>query len=113
MLYNAMSNVYGRYEDKELCEEYLKESGFEKKDNVYVNTVNEMRSLSQKYNYFTRTYKDEPCQDLEKVRRAYDAAVQWNEYAKQDFEQSVKDGKKVEEPKYKDLSIFDQYDLTI
>lgn len=113
MLYNAMSNVYGRYEDKELCEEYLKESGFEKKDNVYVNTINEMRSLSQKYNYFKRTYENTVCEDIEKVMRAYNAAKQWNEYAKQDYENAILDGKKVDEPEYKDLSIFDKYDLTV
>ena len=113
LLYKGMSNIYGRYEDANLCEEYLKEHGFIKRKDLYVNISNEMRSLSQKYNYFVRTYKEEPCQDLEKVRRAYNAAVQWNEYAKKDFDQSVQDGKKVEEPKYKDLSIFDQYDLTI
>ena len=45
--------------------------------------------------------------------RAYNAAKQWNEYAKQDYENAILDGKKVEEPEYKDISIFDKYDLTV
>lgn len=112
-IFKQVSNVYSRYEDKKLCEEYIKEQGFIKNDKVFVNVVNEMRSLSQKYNYFARVYKEKQCEDLDKVQAAYEAGKQWNEYAKQDFEQSVKDGKKVDEPKYKDLSIFDQYGLTI
>ena len=113
-LYNQLSNVYSKYDKgEEYCNQFMKDNSFVKIKKEFINISNEMRSLSQTYNYFARVYKDEPCQDLEKVKRAYNAAVQWNEYAKQDFDQSVKDGKKVEEPKYKDLSIFDQYDLTI
>ena len=112
-LYSAMSNVYSRYKDRKLCEEYLTEKGFVKKEKSYINITNEMRSLSQKYNYFKRTYENTICEDIEKVMRAYNAAKQWNEYAKQDYENAIENGKKVEEPEYKDLSIFDKYDLTV
>ena len=99
--------------DRKLCEEYLTEKGFVKKEKSYVNITNEMRSLSQRYNYFKRTYENTICEDIEKVIRAYDAAKQWNEYAKQYYENAILDGKKVEEPEYKDISIFDKYDLTV
>ena len=53
------------------------------------------------------------CEDIEKVMRAYNAAKQWNEYAKQDYENAIENGKHPDEPEYKDLSIFDKYDLTV
>ena len=106
--------MYCRYSDKDICEKYIKENTKTiKNNNKYINITNEMRSLSQKYNYFKRTYADSICEDIDKVKKAYNAAKQWNEYAKQNYENAILDGKKVEEPEYKDLSIFDKYDLTV
>lgn len=113
-LYKPLTNMYCRYSDKDICEKYIKENTTTiKNKNEYVNITNEMRSLSQKYNYFKKTYENTTCEDIEKVMRAYNAAKQWNEYAKQDYENAILDGKKVDEPEYKDLSIFDKYDLTV
>ena len=110
-IYCNMPNCYSRYEDKDLCDQYLKEKGYSKQNHSYINRTNEMRSLSQKYNYFARTYADKLCNDLNKVQAAYDAAVLWNEYAKQDYERDLEDGKPSKQPNYKDLTIFDKYQL--
>lgn len=111
-LYNAMSNIYSRYEDRDLCEKYLVDNGFYKKDKAYVNISNEMRSLSQTYNYFQRKYKDKICEDIDKVNKAYSAAKLWNQYTKEDYERKIENGEHPSKPKYKDLSIFEQYGLT-
>mgnify|MGYP006896536235 CR=1 FL=1 len=113
-LYNQLSNVYSKYDKgEEYCKQFMDDNNFVKIKKEFIDISNEMRSLSQKYNYFARVYKDKQCEDLDRVQAAYEAGKQWNEYTKQDFEQSIQDGKKVDEPKYKDLSIFEQYDLTI
>lgn len=113
-LYNQLSNVYSRYEDGEkYCSEFMDDNDFRKMNDKFINITNEMRSLSQKYNYFKRTYENTICEDIEKVMCAYNAAKQWNEYAKQDYENAIENGKHPDEPEYKDLSIFDKYDLTV
>lgn len=112
-IYKSDTNAYCRYEDKDKCIEYIKSGCIQIKKDEYISVSNEMRSLSQKYNYFARTYKNKRCENMDKVEDAYEAAVQWNEYAKQDYEKAIEDGKNPKEPKYKDLSIFDQYDLTV
>lgn len=111
-IYKQMPNVYSRYEHKEECDKYIKENGFKQKGDKFINTTNEMRSLSQKYNYFKRTYADKMCEDLDKVQAAYAAAKLWNRYAKEDYNAKVEAGESPVEPKYKDLSIFEKYGLT-
>lgn len=112
-LYKSDTNVYCRYEDKDKCIEYIRLGCVQTKKDEFINVSNEMRSLSQKYNYFKRTYGDSICEDIDKVKSAYEAAKQWNEYAKEDFEKAIENGKHPDKPKYKDLSIFDKYDLTV
>lgn len=112
-LYKSTTNIYCRYCDKEKCDQYLLENRFTtKKKDTFINISNEMRSLSQTYNYFQRTYKDKICEDMDKVNKAYTAAKQWNQYAKEDYERKIESGDHPEEPQYKDISIFDKYGLT-
>lgn len=111
-LYNQATNAYSRYKDRKECEEYLLATGNIKKERQYVNYTNSMRSFAQQYNSFVKHYKDYPCEDMEKVNRAYEAAISWNEYAKEVYESKLEIGLSVPEPQYKDLSIFDQYDLS-
>lgn len=111
-LHSQCTNIYCKYDDKDLCETYVKQQGFAKTTKQYTNRVDEMRSLSQKYNYFKRTYVDKTCEDFDKVQGAYNAAKLWNQYAKEDYEAKIENGESPTPPEYKDLSIFEKYDLT-
>lgn len=111
-LHSQCTNIYCKYDDKDLCETYVKQQGFAKTTKQYTNRVDEMRSLSQKYNYFKRTYADKICEDFDKVQGAYNAAKLWNQYAKEDYEAKIENGEFPTLPEYKDLSIFEKYDLT-
>lgn len=110
-IFKQMSNVYSRYEHKDICDKYAKENGYQKKEKFFVDDRCEMRSLAQSYNLFVRYYKNNKCKDMNKVCKAYNAAKEWNERIYEKYYNQLSEGRKVPEPQYKDLSIFEQYDL--
>ena len=103
-----MNNLYCRYEDRNICEEYVTKSGFVKKNKEYVNIGNKMRSYAQQYNCFCR-YKDKNKYTIDQIRKIYKQTIEYNEYKQDYYNQCVEKGCKVKRIGLKDLSVFDEY----
>ena len=102
-------NVYSRYEDKELAIKYANTYSAVNFNSKINNQVNESRKYVQMYNAMLKG----KIYDHDTVVDIYQAIKTWNEDKKDKYEQQITEGYEPEEPKYKDLSIFDKYDLTV
>lgn len=109
---NKIPNAYSRYEHKDLCitfaATYQSTYGY----NAYTTrkvkekeAANYSRSMAQKYNHFQKGKR----YDDETIREIYEWAIQYNAESKRKYDEALNQGYKPEEPKYKDVTIFDEY----
>lgn len=108
MLVSRMPNIYSRYKDKQLCDEFAKDYHIQREATNYKNSVDESRKYVQMYNAMLKG-KEYP---QEVVNDIYLYVKKWNVDKKRRFDDEIANGHHPHEPKYKDLTIFDKYNLT-
>lgn len=101
------TNVYSRYEDKELCEEYARSTTTLVDAETHKKQTNESRKYVQMYNAMLKGKE----YDKDTVMAIYKGIKTWNEDKKKKYEEQIKQGYVPAEPKYKDLSVFKKYGL--
>lgn len=102
------TNVYSRYVDRVLCDEYAKSTSSMSDTPLYKRQVDESRKYTQMYNAMLKgkEYEDDVVYEI------YESMKSWNEEKKSKYEDQIASGYFPPEPKYKDLSIFEKYGLT-
>ena len=100
-------NVYARYEDRHLASSYTDTHSTITYDSKIDIKTNESRKYVQMYNSMLKGKK----YDIGTVSQIYKAMKDWNSAKKQKYEEQIQEGYSPKEPKYKDLSIFDEYEL--
>lgn len=104
-------NTYSRWCDKALAEAYSENiHGYkynEANKNKKTERANKNRSLGQKLHYFATEMKE---YSEDEIRELYAYAVDKNKRLKRDYDLNVEKGYSAAEPKYIDMSIFDEYD---
>lgn len=104
---NWQTNIYSRYQDNKLCEEYAKSVSAVVDTKTYKKQIDESRRYIQMYNAMVKG----KIYDVATVADIYEAVQTWNEDKKRKYEDQIAQGYCPAEPKYKDLSIFDKYKL--
>ena len=102
------TNVYSRYADRAICDEYAKSTASTVDTPLYKKQVNESRRYVQMYNAMLKGKE----YDEDVVYEIYETIKSWNEDKRQKYEDQIAAGYSPTEPKYKDLSIFVKYGLT-
>lgn len=100
-------NVYTRYTDKHLADSYVHKDNshqFVKKVSV---ATNESRKYVQMYNAMLKGKE----YDINTVAKIYNAMRDWNENKQRQYQEQLANGLCPAKPEYKDLSIFEQYEL--
>jgi len=104
-------NTYSRWCDKALAEAYSENiHGYkynEANKNKKTERANKNRSLGQKLHYFATEMKE---YSEDEIRELYAYAVDKNKRLKRDYDLNVEKGYSADEPKYIDMSIFNEYD---
>ena len=75
--------------------------------NKKTERANKNRSLGQKLHYFATEMKE---YSEDEIRELYAYAVDKNKRLKRDYDLNVEKGYSADEPKYIDMSIFNEYD---
>lgn len=101
------TNVYSRYQDAELCEQYARENSDIAGTTTRKQQVNDSRKYVQMYNAMLKGKE----YDNETTVAIYAAMKNWNEEKLRKYNEQLDLGYRPPEPKYKDLSIFDKYQL--
>jgi hypothetical protein len=101
------TNIYSRYQDKELCEHYAEENSTIVDAGDRKRQTNDSRRYVQMYNAMLKG----KVYDKNTVAEIYRGIIAWNEDKKQKYEKQTRDGFSPIEPAYKDLSVFDNYEL--
>lgn len=101
------TNVYSRYQDQEVCEQYARENNTIIDSGTTKRKINDSRKYVQMYNSMLKG----KIYDKNTVAEIYRGIIAWNEDKKQKYEKQIRDGFSPIEPVYKDLSVFDNYEL--
>ena len=101
-------NVYSRYEDRDIADSYVNTYSTCNFSTKLDMKVNESRKYVQMYNAILKG----KLYDKDTIEKIYDGIVAWNENKRSKYEEQMHQGFNPDEPKYKDLSVFEQYGLT-
>ena len=101
------TNVYSRYQDAELCEQYARENSDIAGTKTRKQQVNDSRKYVQMYNAMLKGKE----YDKDTAVAIYAAMKNWNEEKLRKYNEQLDLGYCPPEPQYKDLSIFDKYQL--
>lgn len=100
-------NVYSRYENKDMCEKYVSLNGAVSESDQKKRELDESRRYIQLYNSMVAGKE----YDLDLIKEIYEYIKDWNKRKLEKYEEDIANGKKVQDPKIKDLSIFYKYGL--
>ncbi len=111
---SRLSNIYGRYEDKEYIEEYAKQERekYVSNSNICINTdvnaANKKRKLAQMYQQLIKGKGQDYTED--EIYEVYDYVIAENEKYENLYKQ---EGYTSYLNKIRDVSIFDKYDFIL
>ena len=102
------TNVYARYADRALCDEYARATSYMADTSLYKKQTDESRKYVQMYNAMVKGKE----YDEDTLAEIYEAMKSWNEDKKIKYEEQIASGFSPAKPKYKDLSMFKRHGLT-
>lgn len=113
VLYKQEVNLYSRYEDRELCDRYARESKREKQKNIDKYVVNDDRKYVQMFNIIKKYAKNgEKYYDEDKSFEIFEYMKDWNKRKMLKFEEDRRNGLNPKKPELKNLpEAFKCYDF--
>lgn len=100
--YLTVKNIYSRYDDRNLCKDFINEKKGQIMSGERFLYKNEIRSALQKYEWMKKG-KEYPEYEVEMI---YNMVKEWNEEKKKEYTKG-----KIEKLELKDLSVFNKYGL--
>lgn len=105
---NQISNVYSRYENKNLCDEYIKNTSTTSKEKI--SKIHAGANLSRKYLQMYNQMKKGKKYDLETVKTIYSYVEQWNYKKRAEYFEAHGNDEGLEK-ELKSLDVFKEYNL--
>lgn len=103
-----ISNVYSRYEDRKLCDEYINNVSITNKKNI--PKIHTGANLSRKYLQMYNQMKKGKKYDIETVRTIYSYVEQWNCKKRAEYFEAHGNDEGLEK-ELKSLDVFKEYNL--